>query len=306
MEISVIICTYNRDRYLYRTLESAVQNAVQACRYEIIVIDNNSTDHTVAEYKRFCEDYPDVTCRYFLETQQGLSYARNRGVSESKGEILLFIDDDAFMRKGYLNGLILDMEMYPDASAFGGKITPLYENHIIPKWMSKWTTIWVSAIDKGDRVCLFHGTSYPIGANMGFRREVIPKEGFNTSLGRCGDNLMGGEEKDLFRRIKAAGHKIFYFPDLEVRHVIPEKRTTYEYIRNLALGIGRSERVRTLGLSRLSYARRLLAEGVKWGASLLLYVWFLFRGQVSKGYALLYFRWYVTKGLVGEDLVPIG
>lgn len=297
IEISVIICTYNRDKYIYQTLEHIACNGFPADQYEIILIDNNSTDQTVTECRKFSQNFPDLNYRYFLEPRQGLSFARNRGMQEARGEIFLFLDDDAFMQKDYLRQLSQYLKNHPDAAAFGGKITPLYESGKIPGWMSKWTYSWVSAIDKGNEVCLFEGNSYPIGANMGFRRSAAPPEGFNTALGRNKGNLMGGEEKDIFNRMKARNSLIYYFPEIEVLHVIPEKRTTRAYIKQLGLGIGKSERLRTLKISRLSYLKRLFAEGIKWGASLVLCLGFLLKGKAPKGYILLYFRWFVTSGL---------
>ncbi len=298
IEVSVIICTYNRDKYIYQTLEHIACNGFPSERYEIILIDNNSTDQTAAECQRFSCNFADLNFHYFTETQQGLSFARNRGIQEAQGEILLFLDDDAFMQKNYLHRLVLYLKNHPDAAAFGGKITPFYENGQIPEWMSKWTYSWVSAIDKGNKVCLFKGHSYPIGANMGFRRSAIPGTGFNTALGRNKGNLMGGEEKDIFNRMKSQNAQLYYFPDIEVLHVIPEKRTTREYIRQMALGIGKSERLRTLKISRSAYLKRLFSEGIKWGASLILYISYLFRCKTRKGKVLLYFRWFVSKGLI--------
>ena len=297
IEISVIICTYNRDKFIYRTLEHIACNGFPTDSYEIILIDNNSTDQTAAECQRFSDRFPDLNFHYFTETQQGLSFARNRGIREAQGDILLFLDDDAFMQKDYLLRLSGYLRNYPDAAAFGGKITPLYESGKIPEWMSKWTYSWVSAINKGTNVCLFEGNSYPIGANMGFRRASIPPEGFNTALGRNKGNLMGGEEKDIFNRMKARNARIYYFPDTEVLHVIPEKRTTREYIKQMALGIGKSERIRTLSVSLFAFYKRLFAEAIKWGASCLLYIHYLLSFTPSKGFILIYFRWHVTRGL---------
>lgn len=297
IEISVIICTYNRDKFIYRTLEHIAGNDFPTDNYEIILIDNNSTDRTAAECQRFSDCFPDVNFHCFTETQQGLSFARNRGIKEAQGDILLFIDDDAFMQKSYLYSLNNYLKQYPDAVAFGGRITPFYESGKIPEWMSKWTYSWVSAIDKGTNVCLFEGNSYPIGANMGFRRESIPPEGFNTALGRNKGNLMGGEEKDIFNRMKALNARIYYFPNIEVLHVIPEKRTTREYIKQMALGIGKSERIRTLNISFFFFYKRLFAEIMKWSASCLLYIYYLLLFTPSKGFILIYFRWHVTRGL---------
>ena len=80
IEVSVIICTYNRDKYIYQTLEHIACNGFPSERYEIILIDNNSTDQTAAECQRFSCNFADLNFHYFTETQQGLSFARNRGI----------------------------------------------------------------------------------------------------------------------------------------------------------------------------------------------------------------------------------
>lgn len=300
IQISVIICTYNRDKYIYQTLEHIAQNDFPVEDYEIILVNNNSTDRTASECGRFQKAYPNIPFHYFLETNQGLSFARNRGITEAHGEILVFLDDDAFMGKDYLQQLGSYLEQYP-AAAFGGKIIPEYENGQAPRWMSKWSYSWVSALDKGDEVCLFQGKSYPIGANMGFRRTDIPSGYFNTALGRNKGNLMGGEEKDIFNRMKTREASIYYFPGIAVRHMIPENRTTLSYIRQLALGIGMSEQVRTLKISRASYLKRLFSEAIKWAASCLLCLAYTLKLTPQKGTVLIYFRWFVTRGLIKSE-----
>lgn len=299
IQISVIVCTYNRDKYIYSTLQHIADNNFPIDEYEIILIDNNCTDQTEAECKRFQANFPDLNFRYYIETRQGLSFARNKGIQEARGNILVFLDDDAFMQRNYLLNLFGHMNTYPDTAAFGGKIVPYYETERVPEWMSKWTYSWVSAIDKGKQTCLFKGNSYPIGANMGFRKNIFLQIGnFNTELGRNKGNLMGGEEKDIFNRLKAQKQNIYYFPDIEVQHVIPEQRTTPTYIKKMAWGIGKSEQIRTLKISRIAYVKRLFSEIVKWMASLLLWISYLCKLAPQKGYILLYFRWYVTKGLL--------
>ena len=150
-EISIIVCTYNRDRYIYRTLERIATNAFPPERFEIVLVDNNSTDNTAAECRRFQSAYPAVRYRYFLETRQGLSYARNRGMQEAQGTTFVFLDDDSFVEKDYLQRLAEYLQHYPDAAAFGGKITPLFESGHTPPWLGKWTYIWVSAIQLDGR-----------------------------------------------------------------------------------------------------------------------------------------------------------
>jgi glycosyltransferase involved in cell wall biosynthesis len=297
--LSIIICTYNRDKYIYNALKSIAENDFPYDAYEIILINNNSTDNTEAEGLRFRTDFQCVDFRYFIEAEQGLSHARNRGITEARGDMLVFLDDDSFISSEYLRNLDENVRKYSDLSAFGGEITPLFESGVVPRWLSKWTYSWVSAINLGKDVQLFEGAKYPIGANMGISKKWIEKVGnFNIALGRSKKNLMSGEEKDIFNRIKKEGGKIFYFPNLKAKHVIPEARTTKEYIRKMAKGIGKSEKIRTLEISRCNYRKRLFSEIVKWMASILLCIGYILKFQPSKGIILLFFRWNVTKGLL--------
>ena len=299
--LSLIVCTYNRDKYLYGALKCIAENGFPAEAYEIILVNNMSTDNTENECKRFGQDYPEVNFRYVVEPNQGLSFARNRGIAESRGDTLVFLDDDSYIQEGYLENLQKQLDTHPDADAFGGKIDPVFESGEAPKWLSKWNYSWVSAIDMGEKVRLFKGKAFPIGANMGIRKAILDKIGlFNTQLGRSKKNLMGGEEKDLFERIRQQGGLIYYFPDVVVHHVIPPTRTTKEYVIRLGEGVGRSERIRTLGESKGKYLKRLFSELVKWGGTIVLWLGFALRGQFEKGNILFTFRRKVTSGLLKE------
>ena len=302
--ISVIICTYNREKYIYETLRRVAGNTLETSNYEIILVNNNSTDGTDAECQRFLSDFPDVTCRYFIETNQGLSFARNRGIKESTGDILVFLDDDSFIESDYLSHLSHQMELHPEAMAFGGKIIPQFESGVTPRWICKWTYSWVSAIDKGNKVCEFKDGSYPIGANMGFRKATIDKIGtFNTALGRTKKNLLGGEEKDIFNRLRAEGGKVLYFPDITIHHVIPDSRTTKEYIERLGFGVGTSEYIRCSGNGTLGKRRR--SELVKWGATFVLWALYLLKGNPQVGSRLYCFRKNVSKSLFAKNCPEI-
>lgn len=297
--LSIIICTYNRDKYIYNALKNIAENDFPVDKYEILLINNNSTDNTESECNRFVQDFPQVNFRYFIELKQGLSHARNRGTEESKGDVLIFLDDDSFVKKNYLQNLQQQLSHYSDAMAFGGRIIPLFENRVTPKWLCHWTYSWVSAIDKGNKVILFEGSSYPIGANMGFRKACIDKCGlFNTELGRTKKNLMCGEEKDLFNRVKDKGYKIYYFPDIEVQHVIPPSRTTKDYIVRMGKGIGMSEKLRCTKLGKSAIYLRCFSEFIKWGATIFLWFLYVLRFRPIVGNMLILFRWNVTKGLL--------
>lgn len=302
--ISVIICTYNREKYIYETLRRVACNNFNKAAYEIILVNNNSTDSTDAECQRFMADYPDTTCRYYIETNQGLSFARNRGIKESNGGIVVFLDDDSYIESDYLANLHLQMENHPEAAAFGGKIIPQFESGVTPRWICKWTYSWVSAIDKGSKTCEFSDGSYPIGANMGFRRKTIDKIGsFNTALGRTKKNLLGGEEKDIFNRLRAEGGHVLYFPNITIHHVIPDSRTTKAYIEKLGFGVGTSEYIRCSSNGTLGQRRR--SEIVKWGATFVLWALYLLKGNTQVGPRLYCFRKNVSKALFAKECPEI-
>lgn len=297
MIISFIICTYNREKYIYDCLSRLAKNTAQE-GWEIVLVNNNSTDHTAAECERFLKEYKPKNYRYVVETQQGLSYARNRGIAEAKGKWLVFLDDDAMVEKDYIANLQRLLSEHPEAGAFGGAIEPFFEGET-PEWLNPWSMGFVSAIDLGNEVQVFSSKAYPIGANMGIHRSVIEQIGnFNTSLGRTGNNLMGGEEKDIFNRIRQAGIPILYFPGIKVKHCIPSHRTTMDFIRRLGHGVGMSERLRTLTISKAAYLQRLLAECVKWGGTLVLWLYYTIQGHHAKGDVLVLFRSQVTRGLI--------
>lgn len=298
MTLSFIICTYNREKYIYECLSRLAKNTDQA-GWEIVLVNNNSTDHTAAECERFESDFPKVDYHYFVETQQGLSHARNRGIQEAKGEWLVFLDDDAMVHEDYIANLKKHLEQHPEAGAFGGAIEPFFEGET-PKWLNPWAMGFVSAIDLGDEVKLFPKKAYPIGANMGIRRRTIEAVGvFNTALGRSGNNLMGGEEKDIFNRVRQANIPIYYFPGIKVQHCIPPKRTTNEFIAQLGLGVGKSEKLRTQHIGSLAYCKRLLIECIKWGGTIVIWAYYAIQGRCQKGNILVLFRSNITKGLLG-------
>lgn len=299
--LSVIFCTYNREKYIYNALKSIADQNFSFADYEIVLINNKSTDSTEAICKQFAEDYPLVDFRYFIEANQGLSYARNRGVKESSGEILLFVDDDATVFENYLESVDRFFINYPNAVACGGSIVPVYEVDK-PKWLSHYTEQLIGgALYEGDKIKPFNRGKYPGGGNSAFRKEIFDKYGlFNVELGRKGTGLIGAEEKDLYDRLTRGGETFYYLPQMGIHHYIPEKKLTETHFKNLTYSIGQSERIRTKAVSNKAYYKRLISELVKWAASIVLYIGFLLRLQSSKGFKLLQFRWYVTKGLLGR------
>ncbi len=299
--ISVIICTYNRDKYIYGVLESIALNDYPKSKYEIVLVNNNSTDNTEAKVARFAADYPDVKLRIYIEKNQGLSHARNRGIKEAEGNIIIYVDDDATVNKEYLAGYAAFFEAHPDVHAAGGPIIPDYEEGVEPEWMTYFIKRLLTAyLYFGDKERDFPGDNYPGGGNAAYRKEVFEKVGlYNVELGRSGTNLGGGEEKDIFNKMIAAGMNFKYIPQSILYHKIPKYKLEKDYFNRLTCGIGASEKARTLKISKSCYAKRLFAELIKWGGTLVLWCWHAIQFKPSRGNMLVRFRWNVTKNLVG-------
>src|SRR5687768_7478899 len=103
--ISVVICTYNRDKFIGEALNCLAKQTLSVDAFEIIVVDNNSTDNTVQIAKNFIATHPELNARYVLEPNRGLSFARNRGIQEAKAPIITYIDDDAEAEPGFLQSI---------------------------------------------------------------------------------------------------------------------------------------------------------------------------------------------------------
>ena len=299
--ISVILCTYNRQRYIYPVLQSLAQGTLEPQHFEILLIDNNSTDGTRTEYERFASDHPNLTLRYYFEPQQGLSHARNRGIREAKGDLLVYVDDDALVNPEYLATYATFFQTHPEAMAAGGPILPQYDGCVEPHWMSHYTRQLVTGkLYLGQHERQFSKGTFPGGGNAAYRKEVFDKIGlFNVELGRKGNSLIGAEEKDLFDKMTSLGIHFYYLPTAILYHLIPPRKLTDDYFARLTLGIGQSERYRTRQIGTYKYLKRLALEAFKWCATLLLWAGFALKGQFSKGNKLIVFRHNVTRGLLG-------
>jgi len=305
MKISVVIATYNRGEKLERTLRSLAAQTLPSDEWEAVVVNNNSTDDTPEVFESFAAS-PEgrrLDIRMVDEGRQGLSHARNRGIEEARGDIIVMIDDDEEARSGFLTAYRDFFSTHSDAVAAGGPMVACYEEER-PRWMSHYTeALAASTIDLGPRVRRFPRGRYPIGGNMAFRREVFEVYGtFNTSLGRTGSALLGGEEKDLFARISAGGshrypnNEIWWIPGAVIDHIIPPSRLTDAHFRHLSRMVGITAHI--ISKKRWGYARALVAESVKWGVTLVLAAWFALTLRPSKARYLIIMRREISRGLL--------
>lgn len=298
--LTAIICTYNRARYVGKLLESIAANDLAKTEYELLLVDNNCTDNTREVCEAFAAAHPDVIFRYTTESEQGLSAAKNRGIKEAKGDIIVYIDDDALVDPWYLRTYAEWFATHPETMACGGPIEPLYETSE-PDWMTPYTKALLTAwMNYGEKVREYPRGRYPGGGNAAYRKEVFEQVGgFNTALGRKGGNLMGSEEKDIFDKMHTLNMQILYLPEPVLHHCIPQAKLEKLYFDRLTLQMGISERQRTLAISKFKYIKRLFSEAVKWGGTIVLLCLYTISFHPVKGWKLVAFRKNVTKGLLG-------
>lgn len=298
--LTVIICTYNREKYIRNLLESIARNTLDKNEYEILLVDNNCTDNTRAVCDAFAQAHKDVHFRYVIEPEQGLSAARNKGIREAKGDLIVYVDDDAQVDEHYLQDYVDCFAQQPQVMAAGGPIEPLYET-AEPAWMTDYTKALLCAwMNYGDKQRHYPKGRYPGGGNAAYRKAVFEQVGlFNTELGRKGTALLASEEKDIFDKMHALGMEVVYLPTPVLHHIIPQTKLEKPYFDRLTYQIGCSERKRTLAISQGKYIKRLLAECIKWGGTIVLFCGYTLRLTPLKGWKLILFRCNVTRGLLG-------
>jgi len=241
MNLTVILCTYNRCGELPRALESvAFQTLPHSVEWEVLVVDNNSSDQTRAVVEDFCLRHPG-RFRYLFEPQQGLSYARNAGVREARGKILAFTDDDVIAEPGWLQNLTAGLHSGEWAGA-GGRVLPRWPCSP-PPWVpvrERFGLAPIAMFDLGSQVISL--SEAPVGANMAFERGMFEKYGgFRTDLGRCGDKSLSNEDTEFGRRLLAAGERLRYEPSAVVNHSVPQERLRQHYFLKFWFDKGRSD-----------------------------------------------------------------
>jgi len=299
MILSIVICSYNRANYISDALNSLFAQTAGLNFFETIIVDNNSTDNTSDVFKNWRASHTNGSFTYLTETKQGASFARNTGAASAKSQWLCFMDDDAVANPDYVKNIIKHIETKPDAIGFGGRIIPKYIPSE-PKWMSYYVSSLVGNFDYAPTACAFENGKYPIESNMIVKKAVYDSiGGFNTNLpGVVGTIRIGGEGKELFYKILALGHTIYYDPSICVQHVVEVKKLTPEYMYRVASGIGRGEKTRTLTISKGAYLKKIVEYLFKLGASILLAIKYILQLTPAKSWPVIQFRIDALKGLL--------
>jgi glucosyl-dolichyl phosphate glucuronosyltransferase len=240
MQITVILCTYNRCQSLPKALESiAASQLPDSIGWEVLVIDNNSKDQTRGVIDDFCQRYPG-RFRYMFEPKQGKSNALNTGIREARGSILAFMDDDVLVAPTWLLNLTKPLDSDEWAGA-GGRILA-QQAFVAPDWLSVdgQDTLGVLALfDLGDRGEELK--SAPYGTNMAYRKMIFEKYGgFRTDMGPCPGSELRNEDSEFGHRVIAAGERLWYEPSAVVYHAVPADRLTKRYFLRFWYDHGRA------------------------------------------------------------------
>jgi GT2 family glycosyltransferase len=237
MRISVVVVTYNRAQRLGEALGSLLaQEVPPGLPWEILVVDNNSRDHTeevVAASARSAR----ATVRYVRESRQGTSHARNRGTREARGSIVAFTDDDVFPAADWVASIAAAFDRW-DAHGVGGRILPRWEEDP-PRWLTESRHLLnrLAIMDSLESRLLalpLNAPPYVWGANMAFRRELFDRVGgFDSRRGSVGSKLIRGEDVEFIHRALAAGLSVAYDPSVTVYHRIGPDRLRKSYFRRL-------------------------------------------------------------------------
>jgi glucosyl-dolichyl phosphate glucuronosyltransferase len=230
MKYSVVIATYNRAADLRATLASLAGLHPDGA-WEVLVVDNNSTDDTRIVVEHAAASFP-APLRYVFEREQGRSPALNAGIRVAQGEIIVTTDDDVRVEADWLDRAAAGLARLA-CDYVGGRVLPIWGGPR-PAWLpdrggKHWAVI--ALLDYGTQPIEF-GARVPLGVNMAFRRDAFDRAGlFDPQTGRKAGTLLGQEVREWCIRARAAGVRGFYVPDLVLRHIIPASRLNKAYFR---------------------------------------------------------------------------
>jgi glycosyltransferase involved in cell wall biosynthesis len=243
MHITLILCTYNRGPILSQTLSSiAASTLPPSVEWEVLVVDNNSSDQTREIVEGFCRQH-HAHFRYLFEPRAGKSHALQTGIREAPGDVVAFTDDDVTVEPTWLQNLTAELNSGEWAGA-GGR-TVLQWPSSIPQWLAiegPWARHGLPGFDQGREAKQLIGP--PFGANMAFRKEMFAKHGsFRTDLGPSPnrDIPRPNEDTEFGRRLIAAGEHLRYEPSAVVYHPVPENRIEKKHLLEWWFDTGRAQ-----------------------------------------------------------------
>ncbi|MDG1873278.1 MAG: glycosyltransferase [Mariniblastus sp.] len=243
-KVDIAICTWNRSQLLADTLKSfSALNIDDAISLRILIVDNNSSDLTPDVIRSFCKS--DFATRHTVvplrETRQGHTYSRNCAINAADSDLIIWTDDDVNVESDWVQKYVQAANAFPDITFFGGVIKPRFKTKM-PRWISEnWESLkGCFAVREFAGELALNQSRLPYGANFAIRTELQKQFQFDHRLGRRGEEVLGEDELDLFRRLLAAAYRGQWVPGAALWHVIPEDRATEKYVFDYFVGQGRA------------------------------------------------------------------
>jgi len=242
IDFTVVIPTYNGETRLPKLIESLrSQTGLEHLSWEILVVDNNSSDHTAQIIKEYQATWQHTyPLRYCWETEQGSAFARQRGVREARGELIGFLDDDNLPEADWIQQAYSFAKEHPQGGAFSGQIHGDFA--VEPPENFRKIQAFLAIREYGPQPKLFEPDKLrlPTAAALVVRKQAweenIPTH--QILKGRLGDSMLGGEDYELLLYLHQAGWEIWYNPDMHSYHQIPSWRLERDYLLSLAHGCG--------------------------------------------------------------------
>lgn len=252
LSLSVVVCAHNRPTDLGRCMDAL--GALIEPPDEVIVVDSASQPPCRDLVRTYAAALPRL--RYVREEAQGLSRARNQGLSLAQGEIIAFLDDDVVPRPTWGRSIRVPFERDPTIGCVGGACAPVFREQPRPHWLSDRLLQFAGITHFGTAARTARSSAeWPFGANMAFRREALSTTtGFPEQLGRVGKLLLSGEESAVIESMRRSGWAVWLEPAAIVDHTVHAERCVSSYYW---------KRLWWTGVSRARYADRALVTGLR-------------------------------------------
>jgi len=238
-DISVIICAYNRRERVLRAYQALLRQDTPADRFEIIVVDNNSSDGTVEAVQALAVQSP-VAIRCLLETRPGKALAMNTGIAAARAAIIAFTDDDCEPRPGWLRAILAHFQE-PGVGVLAGPVPSHFADGVEADPERRFLARkFLGDYSLGDQKRDLRGRESPLGCNMAARAQALREVGgVSALLGPAGNRWGDHEDSDLAWRIGDAGYRVVYDPAVIVDHYPDAERLSRAVIRSRAFAVGR-------------------------------------------------------------------
>ncbi|MDY6784149.1 MAG: hormogonium polysaccharide biosynthesis glycosyltransferase HpsE [Cyanobacteriota bacterium] len=244
MDLTVAICTHNGADRLPDVLECLRgQILTESFVWEVLVVDNNSTDETSRIIRQFQENWSvDVPLIGSFEAQQGLAYARRKAIAQARGKLIAFLDDDNLPTETWIAAVERFGRCHPRVGAYGSCIQGQYELEPPPNF--KRIASFLAIVDRGKTAFCYNRRKdwvFPAGAGLVVRKQVWLDAVPTTPVlaGVKGKSLRGkGEDIETLTYIRKAGWEIWHNPEMQIYHKIPARRLERQYLIRLFKGVG--------------------------------------------------------------------